>query len=59
MTAEKDQGLLFAYILDGKGSGREVGWPEIKAWSTTDGILWIHLDGTSPDTESWLRNESN
>jgi zinc transporter len=59
MTVDKDRGLLFAYLLDGKGGGREVGWPEIKTWSSQHGILWIHLDGTSPDTESWLRNESN
>lgn len=58
MTADKDRGLLFAYVLDGKGSGREVGWPEIKTWSSKDGILWIHLDSTFPGTESWLLDES-
>ena len=25
-------GLIFAYLLDGNGASREVGWPEIRSW---------------------------
>ena len=27
-----DTGLIAAYILDGKGEGKKIGWEEIKNW---------------------------
>lgn len=51
-------GLISAYILDGSGGGRDIGWEEIKSWSSDDGLAWIHLDGQSPDAERWLLEES-
>ena len=57
-SAEQNRGLLFAYILDGNGGGREVGWPEINSWKPEDGTLWIHLDALSETTGDWLRDES-
>jgi len=53
-----NSGLIAAYILDGKGSGQKIGWNEIKSWSEDDGLLWIHLDYTFPDSEKWLFEES-
>ncbi len=50
--------LLFAYILDGSGGGRNVGWDEINAWTPADGLLWIHLDAKSEATKNWLVDES-
>ena len=46
MAPEVDQGngLLFAYVLDGQGGGRELDWEGIRAWSPEDGVLWVHLD---------------
>ena len=28
-----DTGLIAAYILDGKGEGKKIGWEEIKNWN--------------------------
>jgi len=51
-------GLLYAFILDGKGGGRAVGWPEIESWTPDQGILWVHLDRRTRQTVEWLRNKS-
>lgn len=34
-----NSGLINAYILDGNGGGKAVGWEEINGWSEGDGIL--------------------
>jgi len=51
-------GLICAVILDGKGGGREIEWPEIKSWTPEQGILWVHLDRTGTETQDWLRQRS-
>jgi len=53
-----DNGLVTAYILDGRGGGKAVGWTEIAEWSEGDGILWVHLDYSSADAERWLNEKS-
>jgi zinc transporter len=53
MTAE--DGLIFAYALDGQGGGREIGWPEISVWAAAGGLLWLHLDRTGPASQRWWR----
>ena len=56
---ETDQGLVSAYILDGKGGGRKVGWEEIDSWKPKQGILWIHLNYVNSDVRDWLYEKSN
>ncbi len=51
-------GLLYAFVLDGKGGGRAVGWPEIESWTPDQGILWVHLDRRGSHTEGWLEEKS-
>jgi zinc transporter len=51
-------GLICAYVLDGTGGGREIGWPEVRAWREEDEVLWVHLDRTGPEAGAWLREES-
>lgn len=51
-------GLICAYILDGKGGGKEADWPDIRVWREELGVLWVHLDRTGEDSASWLINES-
>lgn len=51
---EHHHSLLFAYILDGNGGGKKVGWKEINQWTPEQGILWVHLDYTSPESARWL-----
>ena len=55
---DNNNGLIAAYILDGKGGGRAIGWQEINNWKEADGILWVHLDYTTTDSEQWLKEES-
>lgn len=57
MTAD-NEGLILAYILDGNGSGRKVGWREIESWKTRQGLLWIHLDYSSHLVREWLYEKS-
>jgi len=57
MTAD-NEGLILAYILDGDGSGRKVGWREIESWKARQGLLWIHLDYSSPFVREWLYDKS-
>jgi zinc transporter len=56
MAAE--QGLIVAYVLDGRGGGREIGWQAVRAWKPSDGLLWIHLDYSQPAAQAWVREES-
>lgn len=51
-------GLLFAYLLDGKGGGREIGWPAIRDWQPEDGVLWVHLDRTGDQATRWVTDET-
>ncbi len=55
--SEQD-GLICAVILDGKGGGREIGWPEIDSWSPDQGVLWVHLDRTGTAVQDWLEQRS-
>lgn len=51
-------GLILAYILDGNGSGRKVGWAEINSWKPEQGILWVHLNYSIPNSQEWLTDKS-
>jgi zinc transporter len=53
METEND-GLILAYILDGKGGGRKVGWAGINSWQPEQGLLWVHLNYSLPDAQEWL-----
>lgn len=52
------EGLICAYVLDGRGAGREIGWAEIDAWQPQAGCLWIHLDRTGAESRRWLVERS-
>lgn len=58
MADDAEQGLIYAYLLDGSGRGREVGWAEVRAWTPDDGALWVHLNRTKEDAERYLRSEA-
>jgi zinc transporter len=53
-----NDGLIAAFILDGKGGGQRVGWNEIRQWTPTGGLLWVHLKFEAPDAQRWIREES-
>jgi zinc transporter len=48
------QGLIYAYVLDGKGGGRKVTLEEASAWKPEDGFLWVHLDWNEPGAIEWI-----
>jgi zinc transporter len=51
-------GLIFAYLLDRQGGGRELSWEEIAAWQPEQGLLWLHFNRTGRHTEEWLEQKS-
>lgn len=53
-----DDGLIHAYILYGKGSGRSIGWGEIDSHPRDSEILWMHLDYENPIAQGWLYKRS-
>lgn len=54
----ENDGLIFAYLLDGKGGGRELDWEGIHGWKPGDGPLWVHLDYTGHGSSKWLDEKS-
>ena len=55
---ENINSLVAGYILDGQGGGISVDWDGVNNWSENKGLLWVHLDYTSAESEKWLRKES-
>ena len=55
---ENNLGLILAYILDGAGGGRKVGWEEINSWQPEQGVLWVHLNYSVPEVQKWLSGKS-
>ncbi len=55
---ESEGGLLWAYQLDGPNAGKKLSKAEISAWTPSAGAMWVHLDLTRPDAQTWLREES-
>ena len=55
---DKSDGLILAYILDGDGGGRKMGWEGIDTWTPKQGLLWIHLNYSSPNVQEWLYEKS-
>lgn len=54
----EQNGLIGAYVLDGKGGGRDIGWQDLGKNAVFDGPVWVHLDRNGEKTETWLRRES-
>ncbi|NCC51245.1 MAG: zinc transporter ZntB [Spartobacteria bacterium] len=52
---KNDDGLIHAYLLDGKGGGRLLNWEEIDAWESSQGVLWAHLSYAAGRTQAWIR----
>lgn len=53
-----NDGLLNAFLLDGKGGGAALDWAGIRNWTPDQGTLWVHLDFTQEGTHRWLMRES-
>lgn len=51
---ETADGLVHAFVLDGRGGGEALDWDGVERWKPDDGVLWIGLDYTATDAQSWL-----
>jgi zinc transporter len=59
MSSMVDPAVLYAVVLDGKGSGRRLeSWDAIHAWKPSDGVLWMNVDYYAPEVVGWLAEHS-
>jgi zinc transporter len=54
----ENDGLIFAYILNGRGGGQALDWDGVRAWSAEKGIVWLHLDYANGRAQGWLSENS-
>ncbi|MBN7818888.1 zinc transporter ZntB [Bowmanella yangjiangensis] len=54
----QEQSLIHALLLDGQGGASELDWQAVKQWQPEDGILWVHLDYSLPETIQYLEQDS-
>lgn len=57
-TAMNEQGLINAFVLDGRGGGKRLTWSQVRQWQPADGTLWVHLDRAAEKSKKWLHAES-
>lgn len=55
---EEVDGLVGAFVFDGRGGAREIDWEEVEAWTPEQGFLWLHLDYTEERVQKWLEEKS-
>lgn len=55
---DDNSGLVFAFLFDGSGGGKNLNFESIRKWRSEDGTLWIHLDYTGNTAKDWLCDES-
>lgn len=53
-----NNGLIYAYLLDGAGGAQKLGWKEIDKWTPEQGIIWLYFDYTDPEAREWILNKS-
>ena len=53
-----DNALLAAYCFDGLGGGKALSSSEVPDQLQNDDLLWVHLDATQEQTETWLRDQN-
>ena len=54
----KEDGLVYAYVFDGRGGGQAIDWRQVKQWSAEQGVLWLHLDYANEKVQEWLSEDS-
>lgn len=55
---QKNDGLLFALLLDKQGGARYLSFDEVQTWNPEHGVLWLHMDLQSSVTKDFLENKS-
>ncbi|MCZ4312175.1 zinc transporter ZntB [Comamonadaceae bacterium G21597-S1] len=54
----EEDGLVCAYLREHDGHWRTVGWEDVQAWKSGDGLLWVHLNRSAERTRRWLQRDS-
>ena len=53
------QGLISAWVFDGKGNGRRTTWDEVRTAEIAEGeFVWLHFRRLDAAREEWLRTHS-
>lgn len=52
-------GLVYAFLLDGRGGAERLDWERVRAWHPSQGVLWVHLDYSEPTAASWIAERSS
>jgi zinc transporter len=55
---DENDGLLYAYLLNGQREGQPLDWAGVRGWSAGDGCVWVHLDRNDPQSQDWLRQDA-
>ncbi|OGT30647.1 MAG: magnesium transporter CorA [Gammaproteobacteria bacterium RIFCSPHIGHO2_12_FULL_35_23] len=58
MTIPREESLITAFILDGKGGGKKINWESVNKWTPDQGILWVHLNYEAKRTKQWFKKSS-
>jgi len=53
-----NDGLLYSYLLNGKGGGKRLDWDQVKQWEPQQGVLWVHLEYSDPVVQQWVLHAS-
>jgi zinc transporter len=54
-----NDGLICAWLLDGRGGGRQLDWDALPTVTPAQGeVLWTHFDYSSPRVQNWLVTQS-
>ena len=54
----KGNGLVCAYVLDGRGGGRQLSWEELLDSASPPLPLWLHFDRSEKSARDWIRATS-
>lgn len=57
-ASSSNSALVYAFLVDGKGSGTPLDWTEIQSPPPAEGLTWIHLDLSSPEAAAFVRQRS-
>ena len=53
-----NQGLIFAFKLDGNGGGQGFELEDFQSHYSSTGLVWLHFDYESQQTQDWLLNRT-
>jgi len=53
-----ETGLIFGFLLDGNGGGRELSASEIDTDFGPDAVTWLHFDFTNPAARNWIEKQN-